>query len=459
VGLTPGYYEAFLSRAIYKDQNLRSYIHERLETLNNTKDKTLERKLLSEIRLAILSAKIPGFFSAISKKLRNRFGEPTEGLSIRSNNEDEDLVSAGLFGSAHSKTLSPSDISKAFRLVWSSMYYLRSYSIRHFWNWQEKHLSMPLLIHPYIQGYASGTGNFYMKDGYIYLDVNLVFGEEAKATNPHSDSITTEISFNNTEYFFRSKSNLNSSEVAVQSLYNALLKKVRSDFHLHLYQPTSIEIEFLIDHEGHPVLLQYKPRPSREAVLEVLTGHLKLEELERDLSLADVNSTVGYENTIRRSNLSFLADQSLKVTSEGKGIRYAVISIQNRKRIIFWKTRTHLEVENQLSDFRPEIQWLGSGHIQLYRENQILFTQKITDAVTPDIFDEALKNEISDNPELHKSLQTLILKIWRPSISYFSILWPFGGEGLVQIPDLYNIYPSDLPEQGLYQGLSRFLKK
>jgi hypothetical protein len=425
--MTSGYYEAFVDGAHVAESNetLRQYIKRQLgDGSHHIGDEEIKIRL-ENIRKAILNAQIdPRFFEEISHALKQIFGSDTA-LSIRSNNEIEDLLAAGVFESSAARNPSPEQIKKAILKSWSSPFTYRSTSIRRFYNLREENLSMPLLVHPYIGGeQASGTGAFKYENGQLVFDAYLVQGSDEKATNPTANSQVAHVRIEHSGRYQESEIKIfsgtvkRSQQFELLRLFDDMNSIVSSTFSKRVYAPEEVEIEFLLMGSG-PRLLQYKPRPPREIALAVLKGSLKLEDLEKEKfsSAEDGNIELRLMGVFRNLDIKYLHQIELNQLRGKTDVRYGVLQIGSSYRFIIWEEGLHSHIRDAFREVSPKISMVLAGYIDYLSDDSVMLRPEgfpVKAASIPgfarQIVSLALQTEFKKNPQLKTQLKTLFVR-------------------------------------------------
>jgi hypothetical protein len=433
--VTSGFLEKFKSDAQFRGLSLEKFLAPRIQTLLNSADETQIRQTLGEIREAIMAAELPGFFSDLESRLKSIYGNSA--LSVRSNNEVEDLIGAGLFTSVKVKEISAAALEKAVRAIWVSMYTYRSFRIRRFWGFREENLSMPVLVHPFVPSQVSGTGSFALEGNQVVLNLSLVFGSQFNATNPDPNARFQEL-----------RVVLNDDNQMPLSLppgfdfdlgygLSAFVKSLRpwveKDLKELLYSPASVDIEFVFPSYTRPVLLQYKARPNLDVVQQVLKGELRLEDLKTYRSskkAVDLNSVLKVLSQNRITTLTAL--------NKPAGHKYAVINVNGVRRVIVWNGIRHETVREMLKTINASITWDVCGYVALDPiDSALLFTnpgapdllRDQTDLVinTEDrkaILSQGLANEASMSSALFQKAQSIRMESLREPGTYQGIPMP-----------------------------------
>ncbi|MGE3387212.1 MAG: PEP/pyruvate-binding domain-containing protein [Bdellovibrionales bacterium] len=427
-GVSPGYYEGFLNQAQYRGQNLRPWLAAKLKKINVKGSAEVTKRELAEIRQAFQSAVIPhAFFRAIFDNMGYYF-YALDGISIRTNNEIEDIIGAGVFSSAVAKKWDATELETAIRQVWGSMYTVRSYRIRQALGLREENLSMPLMLHPYVGNEkANGTGSFAMRNGQLVLSVNLVYGDKSKATNPSTSAITQTIQITKqdgeAEPAVLDPQHGPNAQIAeaLLNLYRDLSPVVQYDFVNRRFVPESVEIEFLISQNNIPTLLQYKRHHSREVVLALLQGQIQLEDLDHSLATKSIETERGLHLALSRIGVRLLQHAEWSKTEDLNQRSYfsdriAVIRMNGRLRIVAWPVRHHVQVKAQLEILSGgRIEWLWGGYLAPVQEGEHRYLY-FSAAIGTKKFDQehvivpALLEELKENPHLLEGIRNLDLQ-------------------------------------------------
>lgn len=314
--LSSGYFEEFLNTYSSSGQSLRIkyyQLNHDLERAHWRNDEATIKQLLKTFREDIINSvhEKLGYdiFDEIVFELESYYykifqKKSDTAFSIRSNQDVEDLIAAGLYKSTLARELTKSELESNIRKSWASLYEYRAYNIRHYWGQRENNLSTPLMIHPFVgQDLAHSMGSFKINaNSELELDVNLVLGEQEKATNPSASAKVVQFSIienekgepklklksssEENETLFKSLSK-NDIEKPILHFFKEVKKFIKEDFTFRSYIPDNINIEFVVQKGegffGRPnvVVLQYKPSLNKEVVIDLLTGLLSREDTDR----------------------------------------------------------------------------------------------------------------------------------------------------------------------------------
>lgn len=409
---SPGFFEAFLDKFTYQGIKLRIIIRDYRKLISETKDENRIRHLLGLIRKAMQEAKLaPGAtnpFQKLSDELAQYIDNHSK-ISVRSNNEIEDLIGAGVFASSVAKSILPEHIEAAARKVFVSMYTFRSFMIRRRWQLPESRLSMPLLIHKYIgQEQFNGLGKFTInRKGELELKVDLVLGSESRATNPeeNKDGHGTFVLDPKTQQvrLVEGSDLLKSVNLEpINELMRTMDEPVRRSIQESKYSPESLDIEFIAVEKFNgfsfdliPIVLQYKYSYPREVVLATLRGEIEFDRLfEKIDSHRSIEGSV-FDRFQARLNLipvrSYIEQiRSKQVHIPKRSLRYALLNFRDQPRIVLWKHEDHKSVKRRIAAYKDSIVWIRSGYMEYNAKKQTLhFTRTTADEIDNLRFDPA----------------------------------------------------------------------
>jgi hypothetical protein len=453
--VSSGYFENFINNFTTDGFSLRRHFYDLqrdLKRANESGDEVQIQQLLSVFRNKIAVAKPdhPGYdvfkdlmFEIESYYYRIYKSNIATPFSIRSNQDVEDLIAAGLYKSSVAQKMTQADFENSIRLCWSSLFDYRAYTIRRYWGQREANISTSLMIHPYVdQVLSHSLGTFKIDtQNRLSFEINMVLGNSERATNPSANAKVVELQFAEQKpgkfkvHFKPSFAKLAAETQglvqkdlipAINNFLNEVHKYIRSDFNEKLYSPTGIHIEFVLQNQTgfyskpHLLVLQYKPSLNREVILDLLTGLLDREDTDRKSS-----------QKIKIANLKTYLDQ-LQVKSLAETIpklyheyktqgktsspRYALV-VQNRNpKLIVWDSPMYHETIKRSLNTSP-LKWLKSGYMKIMtRKNSgghtLLFTETTEDTTdvslqfdfAKQLFEAALTSAMIDSPELNQLL-------------------------------------------------------
>jgi hypothetical protein len=473
--LSSGYFEAFMDTYVSQGESLRYLYWEllrQLELAQQANDELLVKKLLENFRTAILDSQPnrrinSNLFEHIENELGFYYGAKDRPFSFRSNNDVEDLLATGLYKSTVIKKLNASAIEQGLKKIWVSLFEYRAYSIRRYWGQRDENLSMPVMIHPYIDqvlGHAVGTFK-YSTQRDLEFSINLVFGNTDKATNPSETAQVLQMLISlDAEKKPRlqilnaranggvvvSQKSQRSIEKALLSFYKLVYKKVSNEFIYRNYTPSSVTVELVVEkgrffwNSPKVSVLQYKPGLNKEIVLSLLSGMVSREDTDRrdafydKLQATDKVLRVDLVQRLGRSIPEFLrAYNNNEEPKSKRSIRYALLMEDGNPFFVFWDSgQLHAEMKMKLS--RTKAKWFKSGYLKLKMVDghpTLVFTETTihdeTDrqlllSVSQQLFEKALKNDLAANEELRQ-----ILRAIRPKITFNT----FEGGGTISLEE------------------------
>lgn len=476
--LTSGFYERFLDYYVANGELLRltqSHLERKLERANKSQDEDSIKSALEEMKNAILNSRPyrsdKDVFSEATQKVINYYGKRAKHkFSIRSNNDVEDLLATGLYKSTAVKEVSSETLSTALRQVWSSLYDYRAYSIRRYWGQKESNLSMPILLHPFLDDiYSHAVGSFYWTEQKgLELEVNMVLGESEKATNPSANAI---------QYRFKISNNLQNKnrpdvsviqskievvpELSESSLPKYVTKPILkffkevqgyvvNEFRHRNFRPTQINIEFVIEKPKYfwnsPKIkvLQYKPALGKEVMYSLLTGRLTRDETDRrDLKYVNNDSLTEILRQNQLKPFGTLIPEKLWAfyyntqPRHKRQLRYVLALDNKTPRFFVWDSGVY-HGDMKMNFWRTSLQWMKSGYITFKISNDrptLTFTETTindeTDralllSISNELFNLAFTNALAENPQLAEMIGTI-----RPQIIFHT----FEGSGEISLPD------------------------
>jgi hypothetical protein len=475
--LSSGYFEEFLNTYSSSGQSLRAkyyQLNRDLEKAHSQNDESNVKQLLKTFREDILNSvheklgydifdeivfELESYYYKIFQKKSNT------SFSIRSNQDVEDLIAAGLYKSTIARALTKTELESNIRKSWASLYEYRAYNIRRYWGQRENNLSTPLMIHPFVgQGLGHSMGSFKINaNSELELEVNLVLGEQEKATNPSAAAKVVQFSIFETkegEPKLKLKSSTSDIKNQFESLsisdiekpildfFKEVRKFVKDEFNFRSYMPNKINIEFVVQRGegffGKPkvVVLQYKPSLNKEVVIDLLTGLLSREDTDKKSAKKNKldDSDILMKNLSLKSLGQVLPGMYSQLAAQIKPplYRYALLSKNKKPFLALWSTPVyHQSMRINLGN--TDIKWLKSGYIKLTKGSPmigptLMFTETtddLTDAnltvsMSQQLFQQALESALAESPEL---LQILLAEY--PEVSFFT----YEGHGKLQLPN------------------------
>ncbi len=422
---TASVYETFINTYAYKGETLRKIIQLETRDLQH-KTPQATKSALARIRQAFREVQLSTGYTDIFAKLSN--DTPIEGpLSIRSNNDVEDLIGAGLYASAKADSRKPRDLETAIRKVYESMFTYRAYSIRQAWGLKEENLSMPILVHRYI-GHEryNGVGKIQLnQDDEPEMQLTLVVGNQTKATNPNAQAKSLNITLSldeNSQIVVEGDKIDERLTRSVKKFYSSLESHTQRHLKMMTHSPEFLEIEYVVIENKKPgelefQLLQYKHRYSQELVFAIVTGQLRREALDEELEVADFEGKMEFYDiatALKTKPLSELSFNEIQLPRQT--VRYALVLYQGRPQIITWNHSFHSEIKNKLSRSFPQVEWFHGGYIRLYNSGQKLaFERAMMESSTEvflslfrlhktkRLFLKAIKNTMSEKMDFYAS--------------------------------------------------------
>lgn len=393
VSISSGYYLKFLKQYKVEIQNrsqsLQEFISSKMALLkeaNEHHDEKSVEKILTEIQFAIKNAEKKLFsfnlFTEISEKLTKYFKYLGDKLkySIRSNNDVEEFLVPGLYESLVANSLNINEIENKFRSIWASLFDYRAYKVRRTLGQLEENLTMPVLIHPYIENdiaHAIGSFKIVNKNTLeLSLDLVLSRGNHEHATSPSENARTFQIvvsenkSMNGNTYtsykVFKSNSQFElPSEIksAIVPFMNRVSKYITADILQKKFPLSSIEVELVLvpslsqENKLDIQVLQYKPEYSKEILYAILTGELKLQDVDETIKYEPYYSPDDTYLNLKKYGFSLLREVNLN----DPGFRYALVEFGNKMHILVWKKTFHRDAKKVLENLN--IRWITSGYI------------------------------------------------------------------------------------------------
>lgn len=358
------FYELFKKTPNAQGLTLQDFILARLQVMDSVPLEDHEIRIqLAEIRDAMATWPMPAVVSRVVNSV------PFDGhrLSVRSNNDVEDLLAAGLYSSAFA--YDTAEIESALRKVYASMYTYRAFMIRKAWGQREENLSMPILLHQYIEINEDGFNGVARvqrgRSGKITMELNSVKGS-SHATNPGGNARSYKVTFNSdSKRVDTDKATPSNLVRAAAALFIELLPTLKFDLESRSILPQSIDLEvvFQRSEEGlRPWVLQYKHVYNRAIVLAVLEGRLERTELDAVRPVSSLpTETLDWDSVAYRMGAQRLKD----FNPSDSGYRYVIVKNGENFEILVWNDwgRLHSEFQDALRINFPELKWVRSGYI------------------------------------------------------------------------------------------------
>ncbi|MEO0336163.1 MAG: PEP/pyruvate-binding domain-containing protein, partial [Pseudomonadota bacterium] len=384
------FFEQFLDAFQVEGQSLRSRLQIAKAALEETEDFDSVREQLEALRDIFLNTEVDPekseFLEEAYWDLREQLGEGIESFSLRSNNDIEDLLAAGLYHSVRTRDSSLEALVDGLKEVYASMYTMRAYQIRQAWGLREENLRMPVLVHQYFadEDYSATATIERDHSGHGMLaSVNLVLGSDSKATNPRAGSQVLSVKLASQNEEFEIVSDLPQDlDPHVAASVKKILDDLRMELQLSLFHMKvpmdSVELEFA----GFPrayesddfeiKLFQYKHTYDREIVIDVLDGHIARATLDLESS-NDLGDNPGLAQVLDELMVKPLHELNEQVIKAGGDInaplsvdghrRYALVEINGKPEIFFWAAGQHVNKLIRFQELVPQGKWLRSGYI------------------------------------------------------------------------------------------------
>ncbi|MEY4615137.1 MAG: hypothetical protein RJB66_97 [Pseudomonadota bacterium] len=388
--LSSGYFESFLDRAHYEGVLLRVVRRQALkgiEEANARNDEDAIKNILANLRNAFLKAEpvrswSRPFFEDTTRVLKKFYrGSDRSSFSFRSNNDVEDLLATGLYKSKVISGLQAPLVEEALRSIWASLYDYRSYVIRRYWGQQEQNLSMPIMVHPFIEGSNShAVGSFRMNaHEQLEFDINMVQGRGERATNPsdkaktfHFKIITDAIGV--AQWAQPNKIQIEGiSQVQAQALLtfvSRVQKFVKEEFLHRDYVLSAVNLEFVIEsgrffwNKPKISVLQYKPSLAKEVALGVISGSIPRDLTEKNNPSVDSQEL---NKELSRLGVKKMSDYD---PATRQHTRYALVMKDGEPSIVFWDSgEYHQRMKVKLE--RLGMRWIKSGYILKSKKNEL----------------------------------------------------------------------------------------
>tara|TARA_B100000749_G_scaffold84052_1_gene64003 strand:+ start:140244 stop:142034 length:1791 start_codon:yes stop_codon:yes gene_type:complete len=390
--LLSGEWEAFKATKIEGSrETLGEFIERTYGEIESESNQAIIREKLESVRHAIVhQTKNDQFFRHLYSQVYVHYGaklRPDSRLSIRSNNDVEDLLAAGLYESVVTKSFSPESLESAIREVWASMYSYRAFQIRRYRNLHEDRLSMPVLIHPFIGNEAyNGVASASVVDGKINIEIKLVEGSEVRATSP-DQSVKVQTLYVTAP--FRGNSAVVVSQMPngphvnldpkITNIVDQLLSHVYTLMNASLNKrftlPEEIDLEWTADN-SHSVwslkLLQYKEVINPMLIADVLSGEISRGELYPSLKSSfgsgkssDFKAFSETANLLEFENYVVGPNSPREWTYYHK-TRYVLALINGTPKILLWETnKLHHRLKEDIENLfdTTEFQWILSGYL------------------------------------------------------------------------------------------------
>lgn len=444
--LSSGFYETFMEEYVFEGKLLRELHKEMLENIKTAEShgqEDLVKSYLAEFRKAIEGAHSPNmnwrlFYNA-QTMLVDHYVSTSKSFSLRSNNDVEDLLATGLYKSTIIPTINTDSIEAALKRIWASMFEYRAYSIRRYWGQREENLSMPILVHPYLEdvsAHAVGSFTYKGSEG-MSFHLNMVLGAEERATNPtaQAQSIELVISKNSKNKFeLKLLTARNGAQLRPQTqkelvrFVKQVENYVKGEFLDRSYAPKSIDIELVVEpgkyfwNSDRVQILQYKPSLNRDIMLSVLGGLVTRDETDQKVQRGKKIKTT--DDIFRLSFIKRLSNVDSKYiqkilsaapTSRRTSLRYALLLEDQQPYFVIWDSgEMHQSIMNKIMETKA--QWYKSGYIKM-RSTQaganLLFTATSMEQgvdrplhvdTSRSLFQKALEQALQSNAELRESL-------------------------------------------------------
>lgn len=276
--------------ACYIEHLKKANVWTRIQNLNTLPD-SLIHKQLKTIRKAIKQTPVsPRLLTELQQKLHLSHPEIKK-WRFRSSSNAEDLDQfngAGLYDSESGSFTDPSHtVESAIQKVWASLWSNRAYNERRFFNMNDQHAGMGILVHPAIDNEAVNgvaiTKNLYRKGYVTGFVINLQKGEES-VVSPKNDVIAEQfvtyidkeydlyLNANAIDWISMSSLNAGKSLLTLDEIkqLSLLLKQIKSRFYTKqnrfpktAFNDFALDIEFkiLTDTNGKRRLYIKQVRP------------------------------------------------------------------------------------------------------------------------------------------------------------------------------------------------------
>lgn len=396
---TSGYYEKFLDDAQVDHESLRTFIR-RMEARLQTASEEETKSILESVRTYIMSAKADVFFASFYEDFKAATGGGGR-WSVRSNNEIEDLLSAGLFQSFVMDGDSRADFELKFKSAWASLFTYRAYRISRYWGVQRANLSMPNLLHRYIDGeILHATGVFKQDTNGLLLEVNLVLGAGGRATNPDQSAPTLQLRIagpKDAPVVTGDQNQIDKKIVdALLTNYVGLHDTVISDFNLNQVIPQTINIELVVNSNFESILLQYTKRQTRQTILALLSGTLQISDLDRPVTPARRDGLASVIAALNARKVRFLNQTESKVFrwSNMIPVRGALVSVDGKPRLIIFKNIDHDNVRQQLVVVDAGLKWIDGLYFERNKDGVLFIRSNSHRWISQNVLTAALRAEL-----------------------------------------------------------------
>ncbi|NQZ01484.1 MAG: hypothetical protein HRT45_12545 [Bdellovibrionales bacterium] len=401
--LTSRFFYEFLKGYYYENRSLASWMYLTREGTRHWNSQggvsTILEKPREAFRNATASPEFQEVIMAVHAEVLRELRLEEGSLSVRSNNDVENLIAAGLYKSSRTEDLSFEAFEKSIKEVYASMLTARAYQIRGAWGLREENLRMPVLLHEYLDGEAfnatariqRGANGRGMK-----ARVTIVMGENTNATNPASGSEVYTIYLQSESAEFEVTEISGNIEAVHLEPVQRLLNELRMDLQRSLYlmriNSQSVYLEFASIPRPHwqqrPMvrLFQYQPSYPREVVFDVLNGVIKQSDL--DIESVDIGANPSLSTIVEElmAEPLFLVDENALPSNSR---RYALVAIDGDYQILVWSSGQHESMRDRFKAKVPNGAWLRSGYLGLSDDKQsIAFYRTAARSVDPDLQDE-----------------------------------------------------------------------
>lgn len=379
--LTSRVFETYMETKLSNGRTLRRHIAERLAAIEGAPEEVV-RHALAEIRGIMQSTPLGTDLTIVAALFKGK-------ISVRSNNDVEDKLAAGLYASTVANA-NPADLEIAIKKVFASMYSYRAFKIRRAWNQREENLSMPVMLHKYVEDedFSAVARVRLNEKNEVEMAVTAV---EGRATNPHVGAKTYKLTAFGTRNVIADPDTPMELVSQVSRLFQKIKPTLETDLRKKRFRPEYIDLELLFDSATKPTVLQYKHIYPREVVLAVLSGAIEQSTLDQYVSIgqnmsdeiADVAGGMWLKDMNRISN---------------KYLRYALLKVQGRFEILVWENNMHETMREILRDHFPDIAWIRSGYLQ-YNPATALFKFTATTVPTCDDYGTLRDRELEKTIE------------------------------------------------------------
>lgn len=419
VAATSGYYERFLDTYGWEGRSLREWRDHTLKNIASLKGETAliqTRSLLTDLQLKIqksqpldLSSK-KSVFHRLQKDLQMHFTKDTW-LSLRSNSDIESsLDTAGLFQSTKIDLSSVLSIETGFKQVAASIYFSRSFFIRQRLGLREENISMPLLVHAYIDRVqAHGVARMHYKPGpdFPYFDFSVALGSSEKATNPSSKAHI--IQFNSKSFTANEAPEL---VRVIDKHFRSLYSELTYDLNQLRFHRGEVDLEFVVlensPHDSPLIrILQYSIPVNIEARSQVLKGEISLDQVHKRHRPQNLQTIEEFVRTYQFHRLHELSNPNLQKEFQTNFLRFAIVQKGQAppQILIFPPGVYHDRVYSEAQ--QHQFKYLIDGYVFARPGGRLEFAPShfsLADSQFKDeqkrIFHSALKQALKINPEM-----------------------------------------------------------